>query len=237
MRFEGKVALVTGGTGALGRHVTKAFLEEGAKVAVSYIIDEELVELEQIVGDLKPSLKAYKADVTSDQEVSSLVSTVMEDLESIDILVNVVGGYVGGTPVAKTSLKDWDFMMNLNLKSIFLCCRGVAPHMEKRGYGKVVNISSRTGLEGEAGHAPYSVSKAGVIRLTETLADELRVKGINVNCILPSIIDTPANRQAMPKADFSKWPKPWEVARVILFLASEDAKLLHGAAVPVYGLS
>ncbi len=237
MRFEGQVATVTGGTGALGRYVVKAFMEEGARVAVSYFIDEELSELKEMLGDRSSSLKAYKVDVTTEEEVEGFTSQVMRDFGSIDILVNVVGGYMGGIPVAKTSLKDWDFMMNLNLKSAFLCCRSVVPHMERRGRGRIINVSSRTGLEGEAEHAPYSISKAGIMRLTETLAEELKEKGINVNCIMPSIIDTPANRQAMPKADFSKWPKPWEVARVILFLASDDAALLHGASIPVYGLS
>jgi NAD(P)-dependent dehydrogenase (short-subunit alcohol dehydrogenase family) len=237
MRFEGRTVLVTGGTGALGRHVTKAFLEEGATVAVSYIIGEELVELKQLVVDHVSRLKAYEADVTSDRGVTSLVTDVMQDLGSIDILVNIVGGYMGGKTVSKTSLKEWDYMMDLNLRSAFLCCRKVVPHMEGRGHGKIVNVSSRTGLAGEAGHAPYSVSKSGVMRLTESLAEEVKERGINVNCILPSIIDTPANRSAMPKAEFSKWPKPWEVAPVILFLASDDAKLLHGASIPVYGLA
>jgi NAD(P)-dependent dehydrogenase (short-subunit alcohol dehydrogenase family) len=237
MRFEGKKALVTGGTGALGRHVTKAFLEEGARVAVSYIIEEELEELKTLVEGLYSSLRAYEADVTSEVEVSRLVSNVVRDLGGLDILVNVVGGYMGGTPVTETRPKDWDFMMNLNLRSAFLCCGEVVLHMVKRGHGKIINVASRTGLAGEEGHAPYSASKAGVIRLTEALAEEVKEKGVNVNCILPSIIDTPANRSAMPGADFSRWPKPQEVARVILFLASEEAKLIHGASVPVYGLA
>lgn len=237
MRFAESVAIVTGGSGALGRYVTKAFLEEGARVAVSYFIDAELPELKELLGDLESSMNAYKVDVTSEEAVASFVSEVLRDFGTVDILVNVVGGYMGGTPISETPLKDWDFMMDLNLKSAFICCREVAPHMEAQGRGKVINISSRTGLQGEEGHAPYSVSKAGVIRLTESLAAELKERGVNVNCIMPSIIDTPANRAAMPKADYSKWPKPWEVARVILFLASEDSELLHGSAIPVFGLS
>ncbi len=237
MRFQDQVALIPGGTGALGRYVTKAFLEEGARAAVSYYVDEELPELEGMLGDLTSSIKAYKADVTSEVEVSSLVSRVLQDFGRVDILVNVVGGYMGGTPLSETSLKDWDFMMDLNLKSAFLCCREVVRHMRREGRGKIINVSSRTGLEGEAGHAPYSVSKAGVIRLTESLADEVKGEGINVNCIMPSIIDTPANRRAIPNANFDLWPKPWEVARIVLFLASNDANLINGAAIPVYGLS
>ncbi len=233
MRFAEKIVIIPGGTGALGRHVTRAFLEEGAKVAVSFFVDAELPELKELLGDLISSMKAYKVDVTSETEVSRFVSDVLQEFGAIDILVNVVGGYMGGTPVTETTLKDWDFMMNLNLKSAFLCCREAVPHMEKRGQGRIINISSQSGLEGEEGHAAYSASKAGVIRLTESLADELEGKGVNVNCIMPSIIDTPANREAMPNADFDEWPKPWEVAQVILFLASEEAKLLHGSSIPV----
>lgn len=236
MRFKDKVAVVTGGTGALGRYVVRAFLTEGARVAVTYIIDRELPELMDLIGDDSAAVKSYKVDVTSEGAVTDLVPVVLEDFGSVDILVNTVGGYVGGPTVVETSLKNWDFMMDLNLKSAFLCCRAFVPHMVKARGGKIVNIASRTGLRGEEGHAPYSISKAGVIRLTESLADEIGGLGVNVNCILPSIIDTPANREAMPKANFDTWPKPWEVANVILFLSSDEASLLHGAAVPVYGL-
>lgn len=236
MRFDGQVAIVTGGSGALGRHVTKAFVDEGARVAISYIIDEEVPELEDLLGNQVSAMRAYKVDVTAEESVQTFIGQVLRDFGHLDILVNAVGGYFGGPSVAETTLKEWNFMMDLNLKSAFLCSRAVIPHLLKAGRGKIVNVASRTGLEGKKGQAPYSISKAGVIRLTETLADELRGQGVNVNCILPSVIDTPTNREAMPKARFDKWPKPWEVARVILFLASDDAILLHGASLPVYGL-
>lgn len=237
MPFEGKAVLITGGTGALGAYVTQAFLDEGARVGASWIIDKEVDALRELVGDRSESLNLYRTDLFSGEEIQTMVSDALGDLGAIDILVNVVGGYLGGPSVAEMRRKDWDFMFNLNLNSVFLTCRAVVPHMAERGEGKIVNVASSAGLEGEAGHSAYSASKAGVLRLTESLADEVKREGINVNCIMPNIIDTPANREAMPKADFARWPKAWEVARVILFLASEDAKLLHGAALPVYGLS
>ncbi|MFQ6012709.1 MAG: SDR family NAD(P)-dependent oxidoreductase [Thermoplasmata archaeon] len=237
MRFEGKAVLITGGTGALGAHVTRAFLDEGGRVGATWIVDGEPDDLRTLVGDRGESLELYRTDLFDAEEIQKMVADVLDAFGTIDILVNVVGGYLGGPSVAELRLKEWEFMFNLNLRSVFLACRAVVPHMVERGEGKVVNVASAAGLEGEAGHAAYSASKAGVIRLTESLAAEVKRNGVNVNCILPSIIDTPANREALPKADFARWPKPWEVARVILFLASEDAMLLHGTALPVYGLS
>lgn len=233
MRFTESVVIVTGGTGALGRYVTKAFLEEGARVATTYVVDAEVPETKELLGPLAEDMRPYRVDVTSEEEVTAFVSRALEDFGKVDVLVNVVGGYMGGPTVTETSLKDWRFMMDLNLTSAFLVSRAVVPHLVKRGGGKIVSVASISGLKGEEGHAAYSASKAGVIRLTEALSEEVRGKGVNVNCIMPTIIDTPANRKAMPKANFDKWPKPWEVARVILLLASEDARLLHGAAIPV----
>lgn len=237
MRFGGKRVLVTGGTGALGRYVTKAFLQEGAQVAASYVVDAEVGEVQELVGDLGKALQLHKADLFREEGVGALVDRVVADLGGVDILVNAVGAYLGGVDVADLSLADWEFMMNLNLKSVFLACRAVVPRMVEAGAGWIVSVASSAGRQGEAGHAAYSASKAGVLRLTESLAEEVKAKGVHVNCVLPSIIDTPANRKAMPKANVAKWPKPWEVARVVLFLCSEDAVLLHGAAVPVYGLA
>jgi NAD(P)-dependent dehydrogenase (short-subunit alcohol dehydrogenase family) len=126
-------------------------------------------------------------------------------------------------------------MMNINLKSTFLCSKAVLPQMIKQNYGKIINISSRPALKGSAGVGAYAASKAGVLNLTETIAEEVKDYDINVNAILPSTIDTPANRKAMPDADFSKWVKPEEIARVIIFLSSDESKPISGAGIPVYG--
>jgi NAD(P)-dependent dehydrogenase (short-subunit alcohol dehydrogenase family) len=217
--------------------VTKAFLEEGARVVASYVVDGEVDEVRDLVGERGDALGLRKADLFQEAAVGALVDWTVEDLGGLDVLVNVVGGYLGGVDLVDTTREDWTFMMDLNLTSVFLCCRAAVPHLLEAGGGKVVNVASSAGLAGEAGHAAYSASKAGVLRLTESLTAEVRERGVHVNCVLPSIVDTPANREAMPKADFAMWPKPGEVARVILFLASEDAALLHGASVPVYGRS
>lgn len=234
MRLKDKVAIITGGTGALGKAVVSAFLEEGARVSCTYIVEEELKGLSSIVEKYKPRLILIRANVTKEKQVSRVVDRTLRRFGRIDVLVNIVGGFTYAT-IVDTDEKTWDHMMNINLKSTFLCSKAVLPHMIKQNYGRIINVSSRPALRGAAGIGAYSASKAGVLNLTETIADEVRDYEINVNAILPSTIDTPANRKAMPKADFSKWVKPEEIARVMVFLASDDSKPISGAAIPVYG--
>src|SRR5574341_566104 len=236
MMLKDKGAIITGGTGALGRAVVLAFLQEGARVACTYIVDEELKGLSSIIEHHKSNVLFIKANATKEEEVKKTIQETLEGLGKIDILVNIVGGFAYAK-VVETDEKTWDSMMNMNLKSTFLCSKAVLPHMIKQNYGKIVNISSRPALKGSAGVCAYSASKAGVLNLTETIADEVKDYDINVNAILPSTIDTPANRRDMPNADFSKWVKPEEIARVIIFLASDDSKPISGAAIPVYGKS
>ncbi len=235
--FGGKVVLISGGSGALGRSVTKAFLESGAIVAVLYIIKEEVETLLKEIGGRNSRLLLLEADVLKEDQVKNAVEGVVKQFGKIDVLVNLVGGYIGGTAIADTEEKDWDLAMDLNLKSAFLMCKATIPHMIAKRNGRIINTSSRSGLKGEATDGPYSVSKAGVIRLTETIADEVREFGITANAIMPSVIDTPANRRAMPDADFSKWVKPSDIARVVMWLASTETGIISGAAVPVYGLA
>ena len=147
------------------------------------------------------------------------------------------GGFTMGDAVADTSDATWDFMMNLNARTVFNAARAVVPAMKAAGRGKIINISARGGLRGAAAMGAYAASKAVVQRLTETLADELKADGINVNCILPSIIDTPQNRRDMPKARFDHWVPPADIAAVVAFLASNAARSIHGASIPVEGLS
>lgn len=235
--FENRVALVTGATGALGKAVTRKLLENGAKVAATYRSESGRNDLELSVGALKSNLTEIMANVTDEHSVQELVRTIIDKFGRIDFLLNIVGAYAGGTDIASTDLSQWDFMMNINLKSTFLCAKAVLPHMVKQNFGRIVNVSSRTAVEKsrriKAG--PYAISKAGVIVLTETLAEEVKNYDINVNCVMPSTIDTPNNRRNMPKADFSKWVDPNEIADVILFLLSDGSKVTSGACVPVYG--
>jgi NAD(P)-dependent dehydrogenase (short-subunit alcohol dehydrogenase family) len=234
--FEGKVVLITGGTGSLGREVCLAFLESNTVAAITHVTDKEIPQLESALGDLMKKAMLLKADIGDEQQVKNLVSAVMKKYGRIDILINVVGGYIGGKKVTEMTEKEWDLMMNLNLKTAFLISKHVVEQMVRQGSGKVVHVAARLGLKGIGGNSAYGASKSGLIRLVESLSDEVKDKNINVNCILPSIIDTGANRKDMPNADFSKWVKPSEIAQAMLFLASDDSKSIHGSAMPVYGL-
>jgi NAD(P)-dependent dehydrogenase (short-subunit alcohol dehydrogenase family) len=235
MRLKNRIAIITGGTGALGRAVVSAFIEEGAKVVCTYIIDEELSHYSSsLTENQRSNLVFVQADVTKEKSVAEVVQKTLERFGRVDVLVNIVGGFTYAK-IIDTDEKTWDSMMNINLKSTFLCSKAVLPQMIKQNYGKIINVSSRPGLKGSSGVGAYAASKAAVMNLTETIADEVGDYEINVNAILPSTIDTPANRKSMPDADFSKWVKPEEIARVITFLASDDSRSISGAGIPVYG--
>jgi NAD(P)-dependent dehydrogenase (short-subunit alcohol dehydrogenase family) len=232
--FSGKVVLITGGTGALGRAVAQAFGTSNATTVVTYIIEEER---EDVKSKIKTIAELVKADITKEDQAKKLVSHVIKTYDRIDVLVNVVGGYLGGKTVAELDETEWDKMMSMNLKSAFLISKHVIPLMLFAKHGKIVHISSRTGLKSDGYDSPYSASKSGLIRLVESISEEVKEHNINVNCILPSTIDTEANRNAMPNSDFSKWVKTEDLANVVLFLCSEEAKLINGAAIPAYGLA
>ncbi len=235
--LDGKVAIVTGGTGALGRAVAKEFASSEARLSIPYIVDGEVALVEKELGTLKSKVSLAKVDMFKWSDVQNFVKQTAGKFGKIDILVNLVGGYFGGPNIHETEEKDWDSMMNLNLKSHFLACKAVLPVMLERKYGRIVNVASESALRGEATLGVYSVSKSGVVRLTETISDEYRLSGITANAVLPRIIDTPANRKAMPDSDFSKWPKPEEIANLISFLASDGASVITGASIPVIGLA
>jgi len=234
-RFAEKSVLIAGGTGALGRAIALAFLEESAYVIVTYRRQEEFVALNKTAAATGLSLEGYQVDVTDEGAVRRLTEQLLASHGRIDVLVNAVGGYAGGQPLWETDSKTFDQMFSLNLRSGYVLCRAIVPVMLKQRSGAILNVSSRTALDHAAGAAAYAASKAAAVAMIDSLAADLKGTGIRVNSVLPSIIDTDANRKAMPKADFTKWPKPEEIARVILFLCSEEARLIHGAAVPVYG--
>lgn len=234
--FTDKVVIVTGAAGTLGEATARAFYEAGASLA---LVDLRQEPLEAVYGE---SLAAERhlhvaVDLTNADQVNGMVGKVIEHYGRIDILANIAGGFTMGTPVHETDEKTWDFMLNLNARTAFLTCRAVVPQMLAAGSGKIINVGARAALQGSARMAPYIISKSAVIRLTESLAAELRHQGINVNCILPGTIDTPPNRESMPNADFEKWVPPTDLAQVVLFLASPAARSVQGAAVPVYGRS
>ena len=238
MNFYDKIVLVTGGTGGLGREVTMAFLESGAKVVVTYQAAEQFAEVNtaaQKIGAAPPV--GLSVDVTDAQAVEKLVADIVAKNGRLDILVNTVGGYAGGTNLWEVDPRTYDTMLQLNLKAGFVLARAVVPQMIKQNRGWIVNIASKAAFDHAAGGALYAASKAAALAMMDSLAADVKPYGINVNSVLPSIIDTAVNRKAMPDADFSRWPKPEEIARVILFLCSEEARVIHGAAIPVYGRS
>jgi NAD(P)-dependent dehydrogenase (short-subunit alcohol dehydrogenase family) len=237
INLDREVAVVTGGTGALGRAVSNELARSGAKLSVPYIVDAEVPLFEKELGSLTSKTLLTKVDIFKWSEVQNFANLTLDKFGRVDILVNLVGGYFGGTSIHETEERDWDSFMTLNLKSHFLSCKAFLPTMLKQKYGRIVNVASESALKGEATLGVYSVSKSGVVRLTETIADEYRQEGITANAVLPRIIDTLANRSAMPDADFGKWPKPSEIASLICFLASDAARVVTGVSIPVIGLA
>jgi NAD(P)-dependent dehydrogenase (short-subunit alcohol dehydrogenase family) len=209
--FSNKTVLVTGGKGVLGRSITNAFVASNAKVISSYVLETEIEKLRK-EKENKFIVQLIKADVTKEEEVEKLVSSIISEHGQIHVLVNVVGGYLGGKSVSELDEKERDLMMNMNLKSAFLISKHVIPQMVSSKYGKIMHVSSRTGLKSDGYDSAYAASKSGLMRLVESMSEELKESNINVNCIMPSVIDTEANRRAMPTADYSKWIRPHDLA-------------------------
>ena len=225
MNFTGKTVVVTGGSGAVGRVASRRFTEAGAQV---------------VVADMAPppdeagAVVYHETDVLDEASVRGLFERVASEYGGPHVLVNIAGGFRFGPSVEEMEESDWDSLLQLNLKSAFLSIKNVLPYMKAQGYGRIVSIAARSGLHGDPMVAHYSVSKGGVILLTQSVAAEVKAHDITVNAVLPSIIDTPANRAAMPDAKVERWVQPDDLANVLLFLASEEARAVSGAAVPVY---
>ncbi|HEX9434746.1 MAG TPA: SDR family NAD(P)-dependent oxidoreductase [Burkholderiales bacterium] len=220
--------MLTGAAGNLGRAVAAAFAEAGANLV--------LLDLK---GNLQESDRQLfvATDLLNAESVQAAVDQAVRRFKRIDVLCNLAGGFRMGSPVHETSDKDWNFLFDVNARTVLNTARAVVPLMLKAGGGKIVNVGAYAAQKGAAQMGAYVASKSAVIRLTETMAAELRSHNINVNCVLPTIIDTPENRAAMPDADPKRWVAPQDLARVILFLASDAARAIHGAALPVTGLS
>ena len=219
--FENQSVVVTGAAGVLGKAVAQAFHDHGACVTGVDVLDSS-AEFETLTCDLLDFGR---------------VKHVVEGIGKIDVLANIAGGFTMGDSVADTSDETWNFMMDLNARTVLNMARAVVPVMRSQGSGKIVNIGARNALRGVGSMAAYSASKSVVIRLTESLSEELKNHNINVNCILPSIIDTPRNREDMPKANFKNWVSPEAMAQVVLFLSSSAADPIHGVSLPVEGLA
>ena len=213
--FAGRTVMITGAKGNLGRALAEAFEQRGAEV---------------VPVDLPTNL-------LDQAQVDAVVRKAIQDFKRIDVLCNIAGGFRMGKPVHETTDADWNFLMDLNARTVLHTARAVVPHMIAAGGGRIVNVGAFAAQKGAANMGAYIASKSAVMRLTETMAAELREKNINVNCVLPTIIDTPANRADMPKADPKRWVAPADLANVIVFLASDEARAIHGATLPVTGLS
>ena len=235
MDFEGRVAVVTGGSGALGSAVTLDLAQSGARVAVPYIADEEWTPLESRAGAARERLWGAQVDLTKAAAVERFVADVAERWRPIDFLVCIAGGFAAGK-ICETSEESWNRMFDMNLRTVFLAARAVVPAMIRQNFGRIITTSSGAILNGGgAGIAAYAISKGAVRQFTEILASELKGCNVSAHCVLPGTMDTEANRRDMPKSDFSKWVATEDVARVIHFLLSDDARAVHSVNVPVLG--
>lgn len=233
MEFTDRTVMVTGAAGNLGRAVATAFAERGANLV---LVDLQRERLEAL-GPASQHRMLAPANLLVQDEVNATVSAALAHFGRIDVLCNLAGGFRMGEAVHETSDETFDFLFDLNTRSLLHCVRAVVPHMMAGGGGRIVNVGAFAAQKGAPGMGAYTASKAAVIRLTEAMAAELRERHINVNCVLPTIIDTPENRAAMPDADPARWVSPLDLAHVIVFLASDAARAVHGAALPVSGLS
>lgn len=228
-----RVVLVTGGAGALGSAVTLAALAEGAHVVATCRDPRDGEALAaRVPSAARGRFHAAVADVAAAESVRDLVARTTASHGRLDALVNAVGGFAAGDLVA-TDERAWDAMLTLNLRTAYLCCRAVLPGMLAAGAGRIVNVGSRSVVPPAGGFIAYTVAKAGVLALTQALAREVRGRGVTVNAVLPSTMDTEANRRAMPDADRAGWVKPESVARAILFLTSDAAADVTGTLLAV----
>ncbi|ELZ16454.1 short-chain dehydrogenase/reductase SDR [Haloterrigena salina JCM 13891] len=228
--FDDTVAVVTGASGALGSAAVERFRTAGATVcAVDVVAPDDEDSL------LEPDSKThfYEADLTDERDVEDLMTAVVDDHGRIDHLVNIAGTWRGGDHVEETDLEEFELLVDINLKTAFLASKHALPHLQD-SEGSIVSVSARSSLEGGEGDGPYRITKAGIRLLTETLAEENKGT-VRANCVMPSVIDTPMNREMMPDADHDSWVEPAEIADVMAFLCSDGAAVTSGAAVPVYG--
>jgi len=229
--FDGSVVLVTGASGALGSAIAAAFDDAGATVCGADIVapDDEDSLVDPSTVDF------YETDATDEDSVSDTVEAIVDEHGGLDAVCNIAGTWRGGDPLHETDVSEFEMLFDVNLKSMFLTSKHAIPHLRETE-GAIVSVSARSSLEGGEGDGPYRASKAGVRLLTETIAEE-NLGTVRANAIMPSVIDTPMNREMMSGADFDEWVEPADIADVVLFLCSPEAGVTSGAAVPVYGES
>lgn len=229
--MKGQQVLLTGGTGGLGLGVTPMVLAQGAEVTVPYHNPKAVERLqEKLVAAEFNRIRFVSVDLSQESEVEQLV----DDMGRVDVLIHLVGGFSMGK-THEYSFEQWKKDFDLNLNTTFLVCKHSLRKMLEHGYGRIVTVGSRGAVQPGGQLAAYCASKSGVVALTQAIADETKGTNITANTVLPSVIDTPANRKAMGSAEADKWVKPESLAQVICFLASVAAIDVRGAAIPVYG--
>lgn len=234
MDFSNRTVVITGAAGNLGQALAKGFAAAGANLV---LVDLDANRLKSAFGADNEKRSLVATNLLKREEAERAIDVARQRFGKIDILCNIAGGFRMGEAVHETSDETWDFLFNLNVRTLLNAVRAAVPALIEAGAGKVVNVGAAGALRGGAMMGAYAAAKSVVIRLTEAMSAELRDRNINVNCVLPTIIDTPENRAAMPDADPTRWVAPADLARTIMYLASDDARAIHGAAVPVAGRS
>jgi len=235
--MQESVAVVTGGTGALGRALIPLLARRGFRLAVSYLIPEEARRLEEEVDLDEDELILRRVDATDREQVDAFMQEAVDAYGHINVVASLVGGWAGGRDIAETDDVRFDRMIDLNLRSAFYTLRAAIPHLQDIDWGRLIVVASRAGLDTPTGQAAYNIAKAGVLALAKSAAVELEHTNVTSNALLPSVIDTEATRAALPYADYVQWPKPHEIAAVIDFLASPHSAVINGAGIPVSGQS
>ena len=234
MDFSNRTVVITGAAGNLGQALAKGFAGAGANLI---LVDLDANRLKSVFGADNEKRSLVSANLLKREEAQRVIDVARQRFRKIDVLCNIAGGFRMGEAVHETSDETWDFLFDLNVRTLLNAVRAAVPVLIEAGAGKVVNVGAAGALRGGAMMGAYAAAKSVVIRLTEAMSAELRDRNINVNCVLPTIIDTPENRAAMPDADPTRWVAPADLARTIMYLASDDARAIHGAAVPVAGRS
>lgn len=232
MSVDKKVTIISGASGGLGQSVSRIFQKAGARVVMVGSHQEKVQALADELGHERTLPVA--TNLVDPAAAEAIVAATLERFGRVDILLNLAGGFTGGTPVSESSDDDLNRMLDINLRTTYNLSRAAVKPMIAQKWGRIVNTGSRDALLGRANYSAYAISKAAVLRLTESMASEVKGYNITVNAILPGMIDTEANRQAMPKADYSKWVKPATIAETLLFLVRDDTAI-SGASIPLYG--
>ncbi|MDP8957890.1 MAG: SDR family oxidoreductase [Actinomycetota bacterium] len=232
---EQRVAVITGGTGGLGTATVRRLAQQGHLLAVTYLIPEEAAALEEKLHLGEQRLVLRRVDVTDPEAVNEFMKLVAERFGAIHIVCSFVGGWAGGRDVEETDDIRFERMVDLNLRSAFHTVRAAIPYLRRSRWGRILLVGSRAAEDTPPGQGAYNLAKAGVIALAKTVAQELGEANVTSNALVPSVIDTPATRAAMPFADYVDWPSPDQIAAVVEFLVSEEAGVISGATIPVYG--